>query len=212
MRSVNDTEPPALEARDRILRAAREKLLTAGYGHLTMDELASELGMSKKTLYQHFTGKDALAREIISGLGREVRSYADHLLEAPGLPFPQRASELITGIVQRLSRITPHALRDLQRFAPELHELILSMRRKNIPEIFGRLLIEGQRRGMVRRDLDPRFAAEFLLHALQGLMQPTTLEQLQRTPRQVFESAMEVFFGGVLTPAGHKDYEKARQR
>ena len=59
----SDDSPPA-----RILRAAREQLFTAGYNALTMDALAHELGMSKKTLYAHFAGKDAMIAVIIDGV------------------------------------------------------------------------------------------------------------------------------------------------
>ena len=198
--------------RERIVRAARERLFTHGYGRLTMDELAAELGVSKKTLYRHFSSKEDLARQVITDLGKEVRSHADGILDNTGLSFAQKLQDFITGMVQRLMQISPRLLQDLQRFAPDLHELILSMRRRNIPAIFGRLLAEGQRRGMVRRDLDPGFAAEFLLHAMHGLMQPVALDHLRLGPREVFEKAMNIFFGGLLTSAGRKDYESFLSR
>ncbi|HVU23520.1 MAG TPA: helix-turn-helix domain-containing protein, partial [Opitutus sp.] len=56
---------PAADPRTRIVTAARVHLFTYGYSALTMDDLARELGMSKKTLYVHFPGKDALVEAVL---------------------------------------------------------------------------------------------------------------------------------------------------
>ena len=50
------------EARGRILAAARRLFFAHGFGRVTMDEIASELAMSKKTLYRHFASKEAALR------------------------------------------------------------------------------------------------------------------------------------------------------
>src|SRR6185436_20500965 len=94
----------------------------------------------------------------------------------------------------------------------DLHDLTSSLRRRNIPPVFGRLLAEGQRQGMVRLDVDPGFAAEFLLQAMQGLLQPSSLEHLWLGPQEVFERSMNLVFGGLLTAAGRNDYEKVPVR
>lgn len=199
---------PAPGTRARITQAARAHLFARGYSALTMDDLATDLGMSKKTLYLYFPGKEDLVRQCIHDFGREVRADADAVLRNPRLTFAEKLRGFVEGMLQRLSHLNPHLLRDLQRHAPPLYELTSDIRRKNIPYIFGRLLEEGQLTGMVRHDLNPAFAAEFLLHAMQGLLQSATLGHLPLAPREIFENAMNLFFGGLLTPAGRKDYEK----
>lgn len=198
----------AAAVRTRILQKAREHLFARGYRSLTMAELATELGMSKKTLYRHYPGKEDLVRQAIREFGHEVRADADVILRDQRLTFAEKLHSFTGGMLRRLSHLNPHLLRDLQRFAPALHELTFEIRRKNIPYIFGRLIEEGQLSGRVRDDLNPAFAAEFLLHAMQGLLLPANLAQLHLAPQQVFENAMNLFFGGLLTPAGRKDYEK----
>jgi AcrR family transcriptional regulator len=64
--------PPAADAAAparRILGVVRERLFTYGYNALTMDVLAHDLGMSKKTLYVHFPSKDAIIGAIIDEIG-----------------------------------------------------------------------------------------------------------------------------------------------
>ncbi len=195
-------------ARARILRQARIDFFTRGYSVVTMDDLATELGMSKKTLYLHFTGKDAILREIILALGDEIKADADALLGNRGLNFAEKLRGFAEGMAQRLQSLTPHTLRDLQRYAPALYELASAMRQKTIPYVFGRFVEEGQLSGMVRTDLNAVFAVEFYLQAVQGLLQPATLDRLGLAPREVCARAIELFFGGLLTPAGRKEHEK----
>lgn len=205
---TRSTRPPSSPVRARILQQAREHLFTRGYNSLTMAELATELGMSKKTLYVHFAGKEPLLREVILEFGQEVRAGAELILGDPSLSFAEKLRRFAEAMIERLSHLNPHLIRDLQRYAPELHRLTEQVRRENIPFIFGRLIKEGQGAGMVRVEVNPAFATEFLLHAMQGLHLPTTLQRLHLAPQDVFRQAINLFFGGLLTPAGRKDYEK----
>ena len=82
------------------------------------------------------------------------------------------------------------------------------LRQKNIPFVFGRLFRTGITEGALRPDLDPDFAAQFWLQAIRGLVHPDTLAVTHLSPQQTLEKALELFTGGLLTPAGRKDYEK----
>jgi hypothetical protein len=82
------------------------------------------------------------------------------------------------------------------------------MRRTTIPYVFGRFVEQGQIEGLIRDELPTAFAVEYFLHAVQGMMHPTTLERLRLAPREVVGTAVDLFFGGLLTPAGRKQYEK----
>jgi len=204
--------PPLVATPDpavaRILRQAREHFFAHGYCSCTMDDLAAELGMSKKTLYVHFAGKEEIMRAVLEQLGREIRADADALFANRHLGFAEKLRGFAEGMVQRLALLNPRTLRDLQRFAPELYQLTVEMRQKNIPYIFGRFIEEGQIAGKVRTDVSPVFASEFFLQAMQGLVQPASLDRLQLAPRELLPRAIDLFFGGLLTPAGRKEHEK----
>jgi AcrR family transcriptional regulator len=195
-------------ARARVLHQARAHFFAHGYCRCTMDELAAELGMSKKTLYVHFAGKDEIIGAVIDDLGQEVRRDADALLQNRTLNFAEKLRGFIEGMVERLSALHPRTLRDLQRHAPALYAKLDEMRRKNVPYIFGRLVEEGQAAGLVRTDLSSDFAIEFFLQGVQGTLQSPALDRLRFAPRDVIPRAIDLFFGGLLTPAGRKQYEK----
>lgn len=193
---------------NRIVRQAREHFFSHGYSQCTMDELAAELGMSKKTLYVHFAGKEALMAAVIEDFGREIRASADALFANRRLNFAEKLRGFAEGMVERLTKTNPRLLRDLQRFAPELYQKAAEMREKNIPYVFGRFIEEGQIAGMVRTDVRTDFAVAFFLSAMNGLVQPAAMERLGLAPRDILPRAIELFFGGLLTPAGRQEHEK----
>lgn len=199
-------ERPAIPA--RILAHARAHFFGRGYASWTMDELANELGMSKKTLYVHFRGKDEIIAHLIDTLAAELRHDADTLLADESLNFAEKLRAFVEQMLARIAPLDPRALRDLQRFAPHLYLRLEDVREKTIPYIFGRFMEEGQRTGVVRSPLPSDVAIAFFLHAMQGLMHPSSLERLRLAPREIFPVVIDLFFSGLFSPTGRKQYEK----
>ena len=206
------TGPPARPAFDaddtpagRILRTTREMLFTTGYNALTMDALAHELGMSKKTLYQHFDGKEAIVDAVIDTIERTIQRQTAAAIEDERAGFTTRLRNVILVIGSQYGTAAPVLLRDLQRFAPALYRKIDELRNRNIPLVIGRLLRSGITEGKVRPDIDPDFAVQFFLHAMNGMLNPATIERLGSSPRAVFEQGIALFFWAVLTEAGRQE-------
>jgi AcrR family transcriptional regulator len=200
--------PELREARERILRQARADFFAHGYSSFTMDGLAAELGMSKKTLYVYFAGKDQIIAAVIDHLAAEIRADADALLRTRDLNLAEKLRGFVEGMLERMAALSPRTVRDLQRFAPKLYARVEEVRGKTLPYVFGRFVEEGQATNLVLSNLPPGFAIEYFLHAMQGLMHPATLERLHMAPRDVIGKAIDLFFGGILTNAGRKQYEK----
>lgn len=207
---LSDPLPPPEKPEGRILRAAREHLFNVGYNSFTMDDLAHELGMSKKTLYRHFPSKEKIADAIIEHTAQAIRQRLDRVTTAKALNFVEKLCATIDTVGALVfSRASPQALRDLQRFLPKTYERVEQLRAQNIPLFFGRLIRAGIAEGKVRKEIDPEFATLFWLHAIRGMIQPSILEQTQLTLRQTLQQGIQVFFNGLLTPRGHLEYEKS---
>jgi AcrR family transcriptional regulator len=196
--------PPATDLRSRIIQVASGLILAKGYSQFTMAELAEDLGISKKTLYVHFLTKQALATEVIDTVASGIRASAEAILEDPNLAFAEKLSQLLAAIVERLSKISPGVLRDIQRHEPEIYRRIEAVRAKAVPFVFARILEEGRQAGAIRSDVNFTVAIEYHLQAMQGLLHPDTLERLDMRHTEAAQQALRIFFHGMLVPPGGK--------
>jgi TetR/AcrR family transcriptional regulator of autoinduction and epiphytic fitness len=64
--------PVSMEKRKAILKAARAEFSNLGYRDASMDAIADKAGVSKRTLYNHFAGKERLFRELVTGFVRDL--------------------------------------------------------------------------------------------------------------------------------------------
>jgi AcrR family transcriptional regulator len=204
--------PVSAADRARLLDAARHRLFATGFRALTMDALAHDLGMSKKTLYRHFPGKDQIVGAVIDAMGANLRARIDAVLGDARRSFAEQLCGVFDIVGSTIAQVSPQVLEDLQRFAPHLYAKIDELRQRNIPYVFGRLIRTGQAEGKIRREVDPDFAVEFWLQAVRGLVHPATLHRTQLSPRQTLERGINLFFDGILSTSGRKDYEQHLSR
>ncbi|HVN79090.1 MAG TPA: helix-turn-helix domain-containing protein, partial [Terriglobia bacterium] len=104
--------------KSRILEIARDKFFQLGFTRVTMDEIARDLGISKRTLYEHFTSKEELLREGLKQMTQEVERTIEGTLRDDTLDFVDKLIRVWTFMASRLSRIGPIFQSDLQRHAP----------------------------------------------------------------------------------------------
>ena len=106
-------------------------------------------------------------------------------------------------VLQRhAEEIRPPFVRDIQRAAPELFQLVETKRSALIHRHFGRLFGEGRREGMIRKDIPTRLAIAVLLAATQGIMNPPRMAELATTPKAALSAILTVVLEGVLTTTG----------
>src|SRR5436305_1197093 len=193
---------PAGTARRRIVAGARRHFFAHGFRRVTMDDLAAELGMSKKTLYTHFPAKAELVEAAIDAKFRELDNELRAIGTAGPADFPGEFRRLVDCVRRHTSDIAPPFLDDVRRAEPELFRRIEARRTGLLQRSFGRLFADGRRAGMVRKDVPPTVVIEILLVALHAVLTPQKLTELGLTPRAGFTAVLAVILNGVLVADG----------
>jgi AcrR family transcriptional regulator len=208
--SANRTEKSLKRARladagrQRIVEGAREHFFSHGFRSVTMDDLAEEQGISKKTLYAHFPSKIALLEAVLADKFAGVETTLEEIARAYPHDFPAALHELLANMQRELDEIKPPFVRDMRQKAPQVFKIVERRRAELIERFFGRLFTEGQRSGMVRKDLPAKVMIEVLLGAVQAIVNPVKVEELRLTPKTGFASVLKVVLEGVLTRKGRK--------
>ena len=162
--------------RQRIVEAARAHFFSHGFRSVTMDDLAEELGVSKKTLYAYFPGKFDLLEAVLADKFASVEATLKEVTRAHPHDFPATLHELLAGTQRELNEIKPPFVRDMRQKAPQVFKVVERRRAALIQRHFGNLFVEGQRAGMVRKDVPAKLMIEILLAMVQSIMNPPKME------------------------------------
>src|SRR5581483_9977550 len=176
---------PALR---RVVTAARHHFFAHGFRSVTMDDLAEELGMSKKTLYACFPSKTALLEAVLLDKFRSIETDFEAITSKSASDVLGALHQLLACVQRHTDEIQPPFVRD--------------MRREHIQRHFGKLFEEGRRTGIIRKDIPAELVIEILLGAVQAVMKPKKMVELGLTPNTAFSAIIAVILEGIITATG----------
>ncbi len=191
--------------KDRILDVAHRKFFAEGFSRVSIDEIAAELSMSKKTLYKHFSGKDDMVRQIMERFLNHASRNLEKIVNTPD-PFPQKLDNLARFIGTQFRQISKPMLGDIQKHMPHLWDHIEAFRRERITTLWTGLLEEGKRSGSVRPDVNTRIFILAVIAALDGVVSPTVLVNESCSADEALREIINMFFQGVLTGNALQEY------
>jgi AcrR family transcriptional regulator len=197
-----NTNAPRPEVDDpaarRIVAAARRHFFAHGFRNVTMDDLAEELGMSKKTLYLAFASKSDLVRAVLLDKFRAVDGDLRLIMSKRSASVMDALHQLLACMQRHTAEIQPPFVRDIRREAPEIFELVQRLRRELIQRYFGNLFEEGRRAGIFRKDISTQLMIEILLGATESIVNPSKLAELGLTVQAGYLAVVNVVLEGVL--------------
>lgn len=182
----------------RVVAVARRQFLAHGFRSVSMDDLAAELGMSKKTLYVAFPSKDALIEAVLKDKFREVEADLGQLAKGQAADVEIVLHRLLDCVQRHTAEIQPAFVRDIGRETPELFQMVEQKRRELIRRYFGGLFEDGKKSGAIRSDIPTHLIIEILLGAVQSIMNPTKLVELGLTVEQGYSSIIRLVLEGAL--------------
>ena len=186
----------------RVVTVARRQFLAHGFRSVSMDDLAAELGMSKKTLYVSFPSKVALLEAVLKDKFREVERDLEQVAKDQAANVEVALHQFLDCVQRHTAEIQPAFVRDIGRETPELFQLIEQKRRELIRRYFGGLFEDGKKAGVIRGDIPTHLIIEILLGAVQAIMNPPKLMELGLTVEQGYSSVIRLILEGALVAKG----------
>lgn len=162
----------------RILDHAETRLLIQGYRGMRVDELARDVGISKRTLYEQFRTKEQMAREALARLVDGLDLGVDQIL-AREADEAEQLRAIVLLMCRRYARAQPPFYRDLET-TPSLTELVEGSQRRTCEKI-DEVIRAGIASGRFRTGLEPALVRTTFLAACEALLRP----QLPKAPAPV---------------------------
>jgi AcrR family transcriptional regulator len=189
------------ELRAEIVRAAFDLFNRRGYHSATVDDIARRRGMSKRTLYMVFSGKDEIADAVVVAILDDFAARFDAVL-AQQLGFRETFRGVFRVAQEVLTSMSPIFLEDLERYLPSVFQRILAFRAEHMRRL-ANVLAAAQSAGEVRPDVRTGLVIDILLAAVQETGRPEWLHAAGIGFPELIDTVERLFLYGVCcAPSG----------
>lgn len=148
-----EKENPKDERGERLVEEAAKVFWTYGIKSMTMDDMATRLGISKKTLYQHVKDKNDLVEKVLLHIANELKCEVEETVGGGGNAIDELFA-ITTRVAGQLKDIHPAIHFDLEKYYPEAFRNMVLNKRKEIFEISIANMERGIKEGLYREDLN----------------------------------------------------------
>jgi AcrR family transcriptional regulator len=185
------------ERAEVIIEAARRLFLGSGFGRVSMDDLARELGMSKKTIYRHFPDRRALLTAVLDRQFAAIeRALAEAAAEVEGQPFDVRVRRFLIAAGTELGRIGAAQLATGRGGDAALRPYVEQCVDTTIYRPLQELFVEGHREGLLLAP--PELLGELTRGALERLLNSRLPHELDYTAADLLRATVDTMLYGAL--------------
>lgn len=198
-----------VELEERVVKKASELFLMHGIRSVTMDRIARESGISKRTLYEVFTDKDTLLLKTLEYQRKKQRKEMEELAAGSSNSF-ELCLKQYKRIMHALRCINRNYLPDLRRYHPKV-ALFFEKDKEEVMQESVRLTDAGIKEGYIRPELNSKILALLLHVQLEIFMFSSELEKNEFSYAEVFETIVMNYARGIATSKGLELLERFMQ-
>lgn len=202
-----------MEPQEKILKIALGLFFKYGIKHITMDDIAKELGMSKKTIYQFYKEKDDLVNQLCAIELQSQELSFDEMNKIAKDPIHE-IMLISDKMMNMMQNINPMFFLDLQKFYPTAFQRFQSFKEDCAYKNVLQNIKKGIEQGVYRADLDVEFVSRLRLAQIDMLMFGNyfTFEKISFAKTHAL--VLDIFVFGICTIKGHKlfnNYKKINE-
>ncbi|MEY5047908.1 MAG: hypothetical protein RLZZ175_1267 [Bacteroidota bacterium] len=198
------------EIRGTILSGVHQLFTRFGLKSITMDDIASKLTMSKKTIYQHFKDKDSLVSEYVNGFLSAQKEEINRIT--------RESNDVIEEMVltaeylkNTIGNLNPSVLFDMRKYHPASFKIYLSYKEDYLIDKISTTLRQGISDGYFRKDINIAVMAKMRLEQVEMVYNPDVFSPEKFNIGDVQVQLFDHFMFGICTLKGHALINKYRQ-
>lgn len=196
-----------LDSREKLLRGAEDLFMRYGMRSVSMDDIARSLGISKKTIYQHFADKDDVVASVARANMERHRVQFDKIA-AESKNAVEEIVKLSFCMKESLRTVNPSWLFDMQKYHQRAWNDWQEYKQQFIRQNVIRSLKQGMEEGYFRREMKTEIIATMRLEQVQMAFDHMVFPREQYDVVEVHAELFDHFVHGILTEKGRKLYQK----
>lgn len=181
-----------------------------GIRSVTMDDVARQSSMSKKTIYQHFDKKDALVLAVtLDHFKREKAEFKE--MEEVALDAVHELILVAQCLRKHVFKMNPSLLFDMQKYHRSSWDAYLNFKQEIVRGHISRNIERGKSQGYFRPEIDAEIMSLLRVEQVQMVFNPSIFPTDKFDFRSVQLQMLDHFINGILTDLGRKKYKEYDQ-
>ena len=196
-----------MEPKERIALKSEELFMQYGIRSVSMDDIANNLGMSKKTLYQYFADKDELVEAVVD---RHI-----NMVEGDCINCQRQATDAIheifltmKHIMEEFKNMNPMLLYDLEKFHFKAYQRFKDYKDKFLLEVIQKNIEWGIKDGLYRPDLNIDVLSKYRIESIMIPFNVAVFPPGKYNLAMTSEIMIDNFTYGLASIKGHKLIQK----
>ena len=179
---MNGFERRKEQKKENIRRAALELFQNYGFKKVSVSDIAERAGVSQVTIYNHFTNKDALVRDVLQWYAMILLARYKSMMESDR-PFKDKLEDIVFDKSEVVSQFHGELIRNWMQNDPGMHAFIDDLYANHVLPVAKKFFEEGLRQG----DIDRRFSLDTILYYIEIIRRgffstPEISERAERNP------------------------------
>ena len=190
--------------KEKIIKKATEMFLKLGFKSVTMDDIAGEMCISKKTIYKYFCNKEVLIEEGTEIIHQKIHATIDDIISKNFNAIVENF-EIQNRFKEMFQTFDHSPTYQLKKHYPEIYQKLIANELQDCSQMFERNIKKGMSEGLYRKETDVDAAVRFYYTLIFSIHESVLLE----SEAKILESkALEYHTRAIASSEGIIELEK----
>jgi len=174
-----------------------------GIKSITMDDIAKELYISKKTLYKYFNDKAEIVEKVVDCIIADVNNYLVNI-EIKKLNAIEELLWINNQIVKSISNFNPTMNYDLKKYYPHLYQKLNDVKRNSLYNYIVQNIEKGKKEGLYRKNLNNEIIAKLYVFRVEQMFESDSFSSEELNNPDFFNEIFIYHLRGIANDEGIK--------
>ncbi|CAI8332839.1 TetR/AcrR family transcriptional regulator [Flavobacteriaceae bacterium] len=187
--------------KEKIIYKSEELFLTLGFKNVTMDDIASALGISKKTIYTHFSNKTELVSAVTFSVLEQIYLGIEQINKKAINPI-EELYDIKMFLINYLKNERVSAQYQLKKYYPKIFDQLQIKKFKKMHSSVENSLKKGVELNLFRSEIDTAFISRVYFVGMTGIRDTSVFSETMFDKNYLMESYLEYHLRAIVTESG----------
>ena len=187
--------------KEKIIYKSEELFLTLGFKNVTMDDIASALGISKKTIYTHFSNKTELVSAVTFSVLEQIYLGIEQINKKAINPI-EELYDIKMFLINYLKNERVSAQYQLKKYYPKIFDQLQIKKFKKMHSSVENSLKKGVELNLFRSEIDTAFISRVYFVGMTGIRDTSVFSEAMFDKKYLMESYLEYHLRAIVTESG----------